>query len=159
MASLAEFAASTVSPHLPDIAKRHQCQKTSSHMMTPWIQPQRPPVRLCPVLLCTESDGSSVHTPDTTCAFRHGTPDAFTINDSNAEAFAALSRCAVHQEDDTRIGVTWPNWVCLAALGPLTKMPRHGNSPMCLPSVPKPFTKSPNLNAIIAGAGVGFHTV
>ena len=59
--------------------------------MTPWTQPQRLPVRLCPVLLCTESDGSSVHTPDTTCAFRHGTPDAFTINDSNAEAFAALS--------------------------------------------------------------------
>jgi hypothetical protein len=43
----------------------------------------------------TESDGSSVHTPDSTCAF-HCAPAALTvIDDPNAEAFAALSRRAL----------------------------------------------------------------
>jgi len=43
----------------------------------------------------TESDGSSVHTPDSTCAFRRGTPAALTLTDPDAEAFAALSRRAL----------------------------------------------------------------
>jgi len=43
----------------------------------------------------TESDESSVHTPDSTCAFRRGTPAAFALTDPNAEAFAALSRRAL----------------------------------------------------------------
>ncbi|KAI0293618.1 hypothetical protein B0F90DRAFT_1821972 [Multifurca ochricompacta] len=43
----------------------------------------------------TESDGSSVHTPDSTCAFRRGTPAALALVDPNAEAFAALSRRAL----------------------------------------------------------------
>jgi hypothetical protein len=43
----------------------------------------------------TESDGSSVHTPDSTCAFRRGTPAIMALTDSDAEAFAALSRRAL----------------------------------------------------------------
>ena len=42
----------------------------------------------------TESDGSSVHTPDSTCAFRRGVPAALALADPNVEAFAALSRRA-----------------------------------------------------------------
>jgi hypothetical protein len=43
----------------------------------------------------TESDGSSVHTPDSTCAFRRGIPPALELTDPNVEAFAALSRRAL----------------------------------------------------------------
>jgi hypothetical protein len=45
-------------------------------------------------------------------------------------------------------------------IGSLGKNARTRQLPQVfLPSVPKPFTKSPNLSAIIAGAGMGFHTV
>ena len=44
-----------------------------------------------------------------------------------------------HQEDDTSLGVTWPNWKCLAALRTLANMPRHI---IPSPSAPSPFAKS-----------------
>jgi hypothetical protein len=72
MASLAECAASTVSLPLPDISA------SLSHTVR------------------TVSDGSSVHTPDSTCAFHHGAPVALAvIDDPNGEAFAAFSRRAL----------------------------------------------------------------
>ena len=43
----------------------------------------------------TESDDSSVHTPDSTCAFPRGTPAVLALTDPNAEAFASLSRRAL----------------------------------------------------------------
>ncbi|KAI0259976.1 hypothetical protein BC834DRAFT_973780 [Gloeopeniophorella convolvens] len=43
----------------------------------------------------TESDGSSIHTPDSTYGFRRGVPAALALADPDAEAFAALSRRAL----------------------------------------------------------------
>ena len=60
--------------------------------------------------VATESDGSSVHTPDSTCAFRRGTPAALSFADPNAEAFAALSRRALRlREHLLRIDVARRN--------------------------------------------------
>ena len=62
------------------------------------------------VTVATESDGSSVHTPDSTCAFRRGTPAALSFADPNAEAFAALSRRAARlREHLIRIDVARRN--------------------------------------------------
>ena len=49
---------------------------------------------------------------------------------SSAFSSSSSSRSSslMHQEDDTLLGVTWLNWVCLAALGILANMPRHANS-------------------------------
>ena len=60
--------------------------------------------------VATESDGSSIHTPDSTCAFRRGTPAALSFADPNAEAFAALSRRALRlREHLLRIDVARRN--------------------------------------------------
>ena len=62
--------------------------------------------------VATESDGSSVHTPDSTCAFRRGIPAALSFADPNAEAFAALSRRALRlREHLLRIDVARRNAV------------------------------------------------
>jgi len=62
--------------------------------------------------VATESDGSSVHTPDSTCAFRRGTPVALDLADPNAEAFAALSRRALRlREHLLRVDVARRNAV------------------------------------------------
>jgi hypothetical protein len=96
MASLAEFAVSTVSLPLPDIS--FDCQTASVPEDLFAYDDDMDAASETTSLsrtVGTESDGSSVHTPDSTCAFRHGTPAALTVNDPNAEAFAALSRRAL----------------------------------------------------------------
>jgi hypothetical protein len=96
MASLAEFAASTVSLPLPDIS--FDCQTaTVPEDLFAYDDDMDAASETASLsrTFGTESDGSSVHTPDSTCAFRHGIPTALTVNDPNAEAFAALSRRAL----------------------------------------------------------------
>lgn len=96
MASLSEFAASTVSLPLPDIS--FDCQTATVPEDLFAYDDDMDIVSETASLsrtVVTESDGSSVHTPDSTCAFRNGNPVAFTINDPNAEALAALSRRAL----------------------------------------------------------------
>jgi hypothetical protein len=96
MASLAEFAPSTVSLPLPDISFDCQTASVPEDLFAydDDVDAASETASLSRTV-GTESDGSSVHTPDSTCAFRHGTAAAFTINDPNAEAFAALSRRAL----------------------------------------------------------------
>ena len=96
MASLAEFAASTVSLPLPDIS--FDCQTaTVPEDLFAYDDDMDAASETTSLsrTVGTESDGSSVHTPDSTCAFRHGIPATLTVNDPNAEAFAALSRRAL----------------------------------------------------------------
>jgi hypothetical protein len=96
MASLAEFTASTVSLPLPDIS--FDCQTaTVPEDLFAYDDDMDAASETASLsrTVGTESDGSSVHTPDSTCAFRHGTPAALMVNDPNAEAFAALSRRAL----------------------------------------------------------------
>lgn len=96
MASLAEFAASTVSLPLPDISFDCQTAAVPEDLFAydDDMDAASETASLSRTF-GTESDGSSVHTPDSTCAFRHGIPTALTVNDPNAEAFAALSRRAL----------------------------------------------------------------
>lgn len=96
MASLAEFAASTVSLPLQDISFDCQTATVPEDLFAydDDVDAASETASLSRTVV-TESDGSSVHTPDSTCAFRHSTPAAFTVNDPNAEAFAALSRRAL----------------------------------------------------------------
>ena len=96
MASLAEFAASTFSLPLPDISFDCQTATVPEDLFAydDDADAASETVSLSRTI-GTESDGSSVHTPDSTCAFRHSTPAGFAISDPNAEAFAALSRRAL----------------------------------------------------------------
>jgi hypothetical protein len=96
MASLAEFAASNVSLPLPDISFDCQTATVPEDLFAydDDVDVASETASLSRTI-GTESDGSSVHTPDSTCTFRHGTSAAFTVNDPNAEAFAALSRRAM----------------------------------------------------------------
>ena len=65
----------------------------------------------------------------TVCLFLVLPPIQLPTESSRAGALVKLSVFEVkHQEDDTLLGVTWLNWVCLAALGILANMPRHANS-------------------------------
>ena len=96
MASLTEFAASAISLPLPDIS--FDCQTATVPEDLFAYDDDMDVVSETASLsrtIGTESDDSSVHTPDSTCTFRHGIPAALTINDPNAEAFAALSRRAL----------------------------------------------------------------
>jgi hypothetical protein len=95
MASLTEFTASTISLPLPDISFDCQTATVPEDLFAydDDVDTASETESLSRTVV-TESDGSSVHTPDSTCTFRHGTP-ALTINDPNAEAFAALSRRAL----------------------------------------------------------------
>jgi hypothetical protein len=94
MASLMECAASTISLPLPDL---FDCQTAAVpedlFAYDDDVDAASESVSLSRTV-GTESDGSSVHTPDSTCAFRHGIP-ALALTDPNAEAFAALSRRAL----------------------------------------------------------------
>jgi len=96
MASLAEGATSTVSLTLPEFS--FDCQ-TATVPEDLFAYEDDVDVASETASLSrtvgTESDGSSVHTPDSTCAFRRGTPITFALTDPNAEAFAALCRRAL----------------------------------------------------------------
>jgi hypothetical protein len=96
MASLAEFTASTISLPLPDISFDCQTATVPEDLFAydDDVDTASETASLSRTV-GTESDGSSVHTPDTTCLFRYDTPAGLTINDPNAEAFAALSRRAL----------------------------------------------------------------
>jgi hypothetical protein len=95
MASLTEFATSTISLPLPDISFDCQTATVPEDLFAydDDVDAASETASLSRTVV-TESDGSSVHTPDSTCTFRHGTA-ALTINDPNAEAFAALFRRAL----------------------------------------------------------------
>lgn len=96
MARLAECAASTVSLPLPDFSFDCQTASVSEDLFA--YDDDVDAASETASLSCTvgtESDGSSVHTPDSTCAFRRGTPAALAPSDPNAEAFSALSRRAL----------------------------------------------------------------
>ncbi len=96
MASLAECTASTVSLPLPDISFDCQTATMPEDLFAYDDDVDASETASLSRTVRTESDGSSVHTPDSTCAFRHGTPAALAvIDDPNAEAFAALSRRAL----------------------------------------------------------------
>jgi hypothetical protein len=93
MARLAEYAVSTVSLPLPDFS--FDCQTaTVPEDLFAYEDDAASETASLSRTVCTESDSSSVHTPDSTCAFRHGTPAALALHDPDAEAFAALSRRA-----------------------------------------------------------------
>ncbi|KAI0301466.1 hypothetical protein BC826DRAFT_989815 [Russula brevipes] len=96
MARLAEYATSTVSLPLPDFS--FDCQ-TAAVPEDLFAYDDDADVASETASLSrtvgTESDASSVHTPDSTCAFRRSSPPALTLTDPNAEAFAALSRRAL----------------------------------------------------------------
>ena len=96
MASLVECAASTISLPLPDCSFDCQTAAVSEDLFAydDDMDATSETVSLSRTV-GTESDGSSVHTPDSTCAFRRGTPAALALADPNAEAFAALSRRAL----------------------------------------------------------------
>jgi hypothetical protein len=96
MASLTEFAASTISLPLPDISFDCQTATVPEDLFAydDDVDTASETASLSRTV-GTESDGSSVHTPDATCLFRYDTPAGLTINDPNAEAFAALSRRAL----------------------------------------------------------------
>jgi len=93
MASLVDCTASAVSLPLPDISFDCQTATVPEDLFAyeDDVDAASETASLSRTV-GTESDCSSVHTPDSTCTFRLGTPAAFAINDPNAEAFAALSR-------------------------------------------------------------------
>jgi len=92
MARLAECAASTPSLSLPDFS--FDCQ-TATVPDDLFAYDEDADVASETASAGTESDGSSVHTPDSTCGFRRSTATTIALADPNAEAFAALSRRAV----------------------------------------------------------------
>jgi hypothetical protein len=94
MARLAEYAVSSVSLPLPDFS--FDCQTaTVPEDLFAYDDDVASETASLSRTVGTESDSSSVHTPDSTCAFRRGTPAALTLTDPDAEAFAALSRRAL----------------------------------------------------------------
>jgi hypothetical protein len=94
MARLAEYAVSTVSLPLPEFS--FDCQTaTVPEDLFAYDDDAASETASLSRTVGTESDSSSVHTPDSTCAFRRGTPAALTLSDPDAEAFAALSRRAL----------------------------------------------------------------
>ncbi|KAI0251539.1 hypothetical protein BJV78DRAFT_1313445 [Lactifluus subvellereus] len=106
MARLAEYAVSTVSLPLPDFS--FDCQTaTVPEDLFAYDDDATSETASLSRTVGTESDGSSVHTPDSTCAFRRGTSTALTLTDPDAEAFAALSRRALQipnaAADDTAL--------------------------------------------------------
>lgn len=108
MASLTDSPSSTISLPLPELSS-FDCQ-TATVPEDLFAYDDEPDA--ASETVATESDGSSVHTPDSTCAFRRGTPAAFTLADPNAEAFAALSRRALRlREHLLRIDVARRNAV------------------------------------------------
>jgi hypothetical protein len=96
MASLVECAASTISLSLPDCSFDCQTAVVPEDLFAydDDVDAASETVSLSRTV-GSESDGSSVHTPDSTCAFRRGIPAALALADPNAEAFAALSRRAL----------------------------------------------------------------
>jgi len=106
MASLTDSPSSTISLPLPELSS-FDCQ-TAIVPEDLFAYDDYPDT--ASVTVATESDGSSVHTPDSTCAFRRGTPAALSFADPNAEAFAALSRRALRlREHLLRIDVARRN--------------------------------------------------
>ncbi|KAI9438878.1 hypothetical protein BJY52DRAFT_540653 [Lactarius psammicola] len=91
MASLTDSPSSTISLPLPELSS-FDCQ-TAIVPEDLFAYDDDPDA--ASETVATESDGSSVHTPDSTCAFRRGMPAALALADPNAEAFAALSRRAL----------------------------------------------------------------
>ncbi|KAI9438136.1 hypothetical protein H4582DRAFT_1953045 [Lactarius indigo] len=91
MASLTDSPSSTVSLPLPELSS-FDCQ-TAIVPEDLFAYDDDPDA--ASETVATESDGSSVHTPDSTCAFRRGMPAALALADPNVEAFAALSRRAL----------------------------------------------------------------
>jgi hypothetical protein len=91
MARLAENGVSTISLSLPNFS--FDCQTaTASEDLFAYDDDAPSETASLSRTIGTESDGSSVHTPDSTCAFRRGTPAALALADPDAEAFAALSQ-------------------------------------------------------------------
>ncbi|KAF8260160.1 hypothetical protein EI94DRAFT_927545 [Lactarius quietus] len=108
MASLTDSPSSTISIPLPEFSS-FDCQ-TAIVPEDLFAYDDYPDA--ASETVATESDGSSVHTPDSTCAFRRGTPVALSFADPNAEAFAALSRRALRlREHLLRIDVARRNAV------------------------------------------------
>ena len=108
MASLTDSPSSTISLPLP-VLSSFDCQ-TAIVPEDLFAYDDDPDT--ASVTVATESDGSSVHTPDSTCAFRRGSPIALDLSDPNAEAFAALSRRALRlREHLLRIDVARRNAV------------------------------------------------
>ncbi|KAH9026610.1 hypothetical protein EDB85DRAFT_165585 [Lactarius pseudohatsudake] len=91
MASLTDSPSSTISLPLPELSS-FDCQ-TAIVPEDLFAYDDDPDA--ASETVATESDGSSVHTPDSTCAFRRGMPAALALADPNVEAFAALSRRAL----------------------------------------------------------------
>jgi hypothetical protein len=96
MARLMEFSTSSISTSLPDFSFDCQTATVPDDLFAydDDVDATSETVSLSRTV-GTESDGSSVHTPDSTCAFRRGTPATLAITDPDAEAFAALSRRAL----------------------------------------------------------------
>ena len=106
MASLTDSPASTISFPLPELSS-FDCQ-TAIVPEDLFAYDDDPDA--ASETVATESDGSSVHTPDSTCAFRRGTPVVLDFADPNAEAFAALSRRALRlREHLLRVDVSRRN--------------------------------------------------
>jgi len=93
MARLAECTTSNPSLSLPDFSFDSQTATVPDDL---FAYDEDADVALETASAGTESDGSSVHTPDSTCGFRHGTATTAALSDPNAEAFAALSRRSLH---------------------------------------------------------------
>ena len=71
----------------------------------------------------TESDGSSMHMPDSTCTFRHSTLVGFAINNPNAEAFGPLQHFLGMLSDYAStytvrrpLSVVWAVWLLMKQL-------------------------------------------
>lgn len=108
MASLTDSPSSAISLPLPELSS-FDCQTA---MVPEDLFAYDDDPDAASETVATESDGSSVHTPDSTCAFRRGTPMALSFADPNAEAFAALSRRALRlREHLLRIDVSRRNAV------------------------------------------------
>jgi len=93
MARLAECTTSNPSLSLPDFSFDSQTATVPDDL---FAYDEDADVALETASAGTESDGSSVHTPDSTCGFRHGTATTAALSEPNAEAFAALSRRSLH---------------------------------------------------------------
>jgi hypothetical protein len=91
MASLTDSPSSTISLPLPELSS-FDCQTA---IVPEDLFAYEDDPDAASETVATESDGSSVHTPDSTCAFPRGTLIALDLADPNAEAFAALSRRAL----------------------------------------------------------------
>jgi hypothetical protein len=78
MAHLAEYVVSTVSLPLPDFL--FDCQMaTVPEDLFAYEDDAASETASLSRTVCTKSDSSSVHTPDSTCAFLHGTPVALAL--------------------------------------------------------------------------------